>query len=73
MNKLAQLFSEPKFQRTLGYYWLIFCIGLNMAVSGPTLPALALQTHARLGDMGQLFLDRRDGRDAGYTARRAAL
>jgi FHS family Na+ dependent glucose MFS transporter 1 len=56
VNKIAQLFSEPGFRRTLGYYWLIFCIGLNMAVSGPTLPALATQTQARLGDMGQLFL-----------------
>jgi FHS family Na+ dependent glucose MFS transporter 1 len=40
----------------LGYYWLIFCLGVNMAVLGPTLPTLAAQTQARVGDMGQLFL-----------------
>jgi FHS family Na+ dependent glucose MFS transporter 1 len=54
--KSAQFVDEPKLWRTLGYYWLIFCMGLNTAVSGPTLPALAMQTQARLGDMGQLFL-----------------
>jgi len=56
VNNIAQRLSEPSFRRTLGYYWLIFCIGLNLAVLGPTLPALATQTQARLGDMGQLFL-----------------
>lgn len=56
MNKIAKLFGEPGFRRTLGYYWLIFCMGLNMAVLGPTLPTLAAQTQARVGDMGQLFL-----------------
>ena len=56
MNKIAELSSEPGFRRTLGYYGLIFCTGLNVAVLGPTLPALATQTQARLGDMGQLFL-----------------
>lgn len=56
MNKIAKFFSEAGFQQTLGYYWLIFCMGMNMAVLGPTLPTLAAQTQARLGDMGQLFL-----------------
>jgi MFS transporter, FHS family, Na+ dependent glucose transporter 1 len=55
VNKTATLFREPAIRRTLAYYWLIFCIGLNLAVLGPTLPALAGQTQARLGDMGLLF------------------
>lgn len=56
MTNIVQHFGEPIFGRTLGYYWLILCIGLNTAVTGPTLPALAVQTQVRLGDMGQLFL-----------------
>lgn len=31
-------------------------MGLNIAIIGPTLPALAAQTHTGLGNMGQLFL-----------------
>lgn len=58
------LLGEPKFRRTLGYYWLIFCLGLN-AVVGPTLLALAAQTHSRLSDMGQLFLAAAIGGTAG--------
>src|SRR4051794_17680478 len=53
---MGKRLSEPGFRWTLGYYWLIFCIGLNLAVLGPTLLVLAAQTQARLGDMGQLFL-----------------
>ena len=56
LNKLAALSKEPTFKQTLGYYWLIVCMGLNMAIIGPTLPALAAQTHALLGNLGQLFL-----------------
>jgi len=41
---------------TLGYYLLFMCLGLDMAVLGPTLPALADQTHTPLGRMGWLFL-----------------
>lgn len=48
--------NDANFRRTLGYYWLILCMGLNMAVLGPTLSALAAQTQAQIGDMGQLFL-----------------
>lgn len=55
-NKVAKFLSDSSFRRTLGYYWLIFCIGLNVAILGPTLPLLARQTQARVGDMGQLFL-----------------
>ena len=42
--------------RTFSYYWLFICLGLDMAVLGPTLPALAGQVHASLGQMGLLFL-----------------
>lgn len=56
MNKITKLLSEPGFRPTLGYYWLILCMGLNMAVLGPMLPTLAAQTHVNVGDMGQLFL-----------------
>jgi FHS family Na+ dependent glucose MFS transporter 1 len=56
VNKITKLYREPGFRRTLGYYGIIFSLGLNMAVLGPTLPALAAQTQARLGAMGQLFL-----------------
>lgn len=40
---------------TLGYYWLFICLGLSTAVLGPTLPALAAQTHTPLRHMGWLF------------------
>jgi len=56
LNRLASLSKEPAFRRTLGYYWLILCMGLNMGITGPTLPALAAQTQALLGSLGQLFL-----------------
>jgi FHS family Na+ dependent glucose MFS transporter 1 len=56
MNRLARLANAPGFGQTLGYYGLILCLGLNMAVLGPTLPALAGQVHAPLGEMGRLFL-----------------
>jgi fucose permease len=56
VNSLARLSTAPGFSQTLAYYCLILCLGLNMAVLGPTLPALAAQTHAPLGDMGRLFL-----------------
>jgi FHS family Na+ dependent glucose MFS transporter 1 len=43
-------------QRTFSYYFLFTCLGLNMAITGPTLPALATQTNSRIGQMGLLFL-----------------
>ena len=55
MNKIARLLGQPAFRRTLGYYVLIFCLGLSAAALGPTLLALAAQTHARVGDMGRVF------------------
>jgi MFS transporter, FHS family, Na+ dependent glucose transporter 1 len=56
LNKFAALLKQPAFRRTLGYYWLLVCMGLNTALIGPTLPALAAQTHTPLGTMGQFFL-----------------
>jgi MFS transporter, FHS family, Na+ dependent glucose transporter 1 len=56
MNTGAKLLRDPNFRRSLGYYWMIFCIGLNLAVLGPTLKALAVQTKSTEGDMGWLFL-----------------
>src|SRR5918911_1640520 len=57
-NSSSALFalSKDDARRTLGYYWLFICLGLNAAVIGPTLPALADQTHTPLGRMGWLFL-----------------
>jgi FHS family Na+ dependent glucose MFS transporter 1 len=43
-------------RRTFGYYFLFICLGLDTAIIGPTLPALAGQTNSRLGQMGLVFL-----------------
>ncbi len=53
---LRSAFADPAFRRSFGYYSLYVCLGLDLGVLGPTLPALAAQTHARLGEMGLLFL-----------------
>ena len=42
-------------RRSAGYFVLFFCSGLDMAVLGPTLPALATQTGSTLGEMGLVF------------------
>ncbi|AUX23273.1 hypothetical protein SOCEGT47_037960 [Sorangium cellulosum] len=55
--------SDPALRRTAGYYALFICLGLNMAITGPTLPDLALQTGSSVGNMGSLFL----GGGVGYT------
>ena len=60
---LAALRTNVALRRTAGYYVLFLCLGLNAAVIGPTLPALAGQTHAALGQMGLVFL----AGSAGYT------
>jgi FHS family Na+ dependent glucose MFS transporter 1 len=44
------------FRRTLGYYALFICLGLSVAILGPTLPSLAAQTHTPLANMGLVFL-----------------
>ncbi len=50
-------------RRTLVYYLLFIGLGLNAAVLGPTLPALAQQTSTPVGQLGLLFL----GGSVGYT------
>ena len=46
----------PALRRTAAYYLLFACLGLDAGLLGPTLPALAGQTRASLGQMGLLFL-----------------
>jgi len=56
---LSKLWASTKNEaigRTFSYYFLFICLGLDMAIAGPTLPALATQTGSRLGQMGLLFL-----------------
>jgi len=55
-TKLLTSTKNEAIQRTLSYYFLFVCLGLDMAIGGPTLPALAAQTGSRLGQMGLLFL-----------------
>ncbi len=47
---------DPALRGTFAYYSLFVCLGLDMSLLGPTLPALARQTHASLGQMGLLLL-----------------
>ena len=54
-NKPASA-KNPLIQQTISYYLLFMCLGLNLAITGPTLPALATQTGSRIGQMGLLFL-----------------
>jgi MFS transporter, FHS family, Na+ dependent glucose transporter 1 len=42
-------------RRSGGYFLLFFCAGLDLALLGPTLPALAAQTQSTLGDVGLIF------------------
>jgi len=56
LSALFALSKNDATRWTLGYYLLFICLGLNTAVIGPTLPALADQTHTPLGHMGWLFL-----------------
>ena len=55
-EKLSAFTRNDAIRRTSGYYSLFICLGLDSAVIGPTLPALATQTTSRLGQMGLLFL-----------------
>ena len=43
-------------QRSTGYFLTFICLGMDMAVVGPTLPALAGQTGSTLGAIGLVFL-----------------
>jgi MFS transporter, FHS family, Na+ dependent glucose transporter 1 len=55
-EKLKVFTRSDAIRHTFGYYFLFICLGLDSAVIGPTLPALADQTASRLGQMGLLFL-----------------
>ena len=55
-EKLRSFTSSDANRRTFGYYFLFICLGLDSAIIGPTLPALAEQTNSRIGQMGLLFL-----------------
>ena len=46
----------PAVRRSAGYFALFMCLGLDMSVIGPTLPALAAQTGSTVGEMGLAFL-----------------
>jgi MFS transporter, FHS family, Na+ dependent glucose transporter 1 len=56
LNKISNFLKNDAIRRTFGYYFLFICLGLDTAILGPTLPALADQTGSRLGQMGLLFL-----------------
>lgn len=43
------------FRRSVGYFALFLCLGLDMAVIGPTLSDLAGQTGSTLGEIGMVF------------------
>jgi MFS transporter, FHS family, Na+ dependent glucose transporter 1 len=47
---------SPAVRRSMGYFGLFTCLGLDMSVIGPTLPALAAQTGSTVGEMGLAFL-----------------
>jgi FHS family Na+ dependent glucose MFS transporter 1 len=42
-------------QRSAGYFLIFICLGMDMAVIGPTLPALADQTGSTVGAIGMVF------------------
>lgn len=54
--KLSTFARNDAIRHTFGYYFLFICLGLDSAVLGPTLPALAGQTGSHLGQMGLVFL-----------------
>lgn len=56
LTKLLASTKNDAIRRTFGYYFLFICLGLDTAITGPTLPALAGQTGSSLGQMGLLFL-----------------
>ena len=55
-EKINNFARNEAIRHTFGYYFLFICLGLDSAIIGPTLPALAAQTGSRLGQMGLLFL-----------------
>ena len=56
LEKIRVFTKNDAIRHTFGYYLLFICLGLDLAIIGPTLPALAAQTGARVGQMGLLFL-----------------
>ena len=56
LTKLFTWLKQDTIRRTFGYYSLFICLGLGTAMVGPTLPSLAKQTGASLGQIGLLFL-----------------
>ena len=56
LEKINAFTKNDPIRHTFGYYLLFICLGLDTAVLGPTLPALADQTSSPLGRMGLLFL-----------------
>ncbi len=67
LKKLSTFLKQDSIRRTVGYYLLFICLGLDTAILGPTLPALAGQTGTRLGLMGILFFAGSLGYVAGTT------
>ena len=55
-EKIIAFTKTDPIRRTFGYYFLFICLGLSSAITGPTLPALAAQTHTGLAGMGLVFL-----------------
>jgi FHS family Na+ dependent glucose MFS transporter 1 len=56
LAKISLFAKNEAVRRTFGYYFMFICLGLDTAILGPTLPALADQTRSRIGEMGLLFL-----------------
>jgi len=63
LNKTITFMKNEAIRRTFGYYFLFVCLGLDIAIGGPTLPALASQTGTSIEKMGLLFL----AGSSGYT------
>ena len=56
LKKIWSATKNETIQHTIGYYLMLICLGADLALTGPTLPALAAQTGTRLAQMGLLFL-----------------
>jgi FHS family Na+ dependent glucose MFS transporter 1 len=56
LQKIRSAWKTDAIRHTFGYYFLFICLGLDVAITGPTLPALADQTKAGLGQIGLVFL-----------------
>ena len=55
-TRISEFLSREVVKRSFHYYFMFIYLGLSLALTGPTLPALAEQTGTRLGQMGFLFL-----------------